>query len=93
MREDPARDSGSDLRCSLEPWGALIVLVTPMLDEQKTRSLIEELDRRLLEAERLREYVNDRSRQSHFWPDRRRTPRLPIARNDQPQTDRTRNNV
>ena len=41
------------------------------------RSLIERVDGQLRQAERLRSYVNDRSRANDFWPDRRKTPRIP----------------
>ena len=40
------------------------------------RGLIEQIDGQLREAERLRNYANERSRANDFWPDRRKTPRI-----------------
>ena len=54
-----------------------------MSEQRKThtsdeiRSLIEQVDGQLREAERLRSYVNDQNRRRDFFPERRRTPRIP----------------
>ncbi len=48
----------------------------PFIDEL-TRELLERIDARLLEAERLRNHIEQRSRQVPFWPDRRRPGRVP----------------
>jgi hypothetical protein len=47
----------------------------PRADE--IRRLIERVDGQLREAERLRNFVNDRARRGEFWPDRRKSPRIP----------------
>jgi hypothetical protein len=41
------------------------------------RSLIERVDGQLREAQRLRNYANERSGANDFWPDRRKMPRIP----------------
>jgi hypothetical protein len=41
------------------------------------RALIERVDDQLREAQRLRSYVNERSRRGEWWPERRRVPRVP----------------
>jgi hypothetical protein len=46
------------------------------MDDQ-TRSLIDQIDERLRDAERLRHHVNNP--QPDFWPDRRRNSRIPGA--------------
>ena len=57
--------------------------MTPMSEGRKEstadeiRRVIERVDGQLREAERLRSYVNERSRGSAFFPERRKTPRLP----------------
>jgi hypothetical protein len=48
---------------------------TPTADE--IRSLIEQVDGQLREAEQLRNYANERRRANDFWPDRRKYPRIP----------------
>lgn len=54
-----------------------------MSEQRKTftpddiRGLIEQVDGQLREAERLRSYANERQRRSEFFPDRRKTPRIP----------------
>jgi hypothetical protein len=44
-----------------------------------TRELIEQIDARLRDAERLRNHADDRRLQRPFWPDRRRVGRVPGA--------------
>lgn len=46
------------------------------MDDQ-TRSLIDQIDERLRDAERLRHHVNNP--QPDVWPDRRRNSRIPGA--------------
>ena len=61
----------------------MIALMTHMANGRKDstpdeiRRVIERVDGQLREAERLRSYVNERSRGSAFFPERRKTPRLP----------------
>jgi hypothetical protein len=50
---------------------------TPTADE--IRSLIEQVDGQLREAERLRNFANERNRRIDFFPDRRKTPRIPAV--------------
>jgi len=42
------------------------------------RALLEQIDARLREAERLRDHVEHRD-ESPFWPDRRRVARVPVT--------------
>jgi hypothetical protein len=44
---------------------------------EQIRALIEEADRVRRESERVRSQL-DRSMKQPFWPDRRRSPRIPI---------------
>jgi hypothetical protein len=46
------------------------------------RRVIERVDGQLREAERLRSYVNEHSRAAAFFPERRKTPRLPESLDD-----------
>jgi hypothetical protein len=68
--------------------GALIALMTHMANGRKDitpdeiRRVIERVDGQLREAERLRSYVNERSRRQAFFPDRRKAPRLPESLDD-----------
>jgi hypothetical protein len=61
-----------------------------MSEQRKThtsdeiRSLIAQMDRQLRQAELLRSYIDERSRQNDFWPERRRVPRIPDLSNDSP---------
>ena len=61
-----------------------------MSEQRKThtpdeiRSLIAQMDRQLRQAELLRSYIDDRSRQNDVWPERRRVPRIPDLSNDSP---------
>jgi hypothetical protein len=54
-----------------------------MSEQRKThtpdeiRSLIEQVDGQLRQAERLRSYVSDQNRRGGFYPERRKTPRIP----------------
>jgi hypothetical protein len=43
---------------------------------EQIRALIEEIDRVRTESEQMRSHA-DRSMKNHFWPDRRRSPRIP----------------
>ena len=43
------------------------------------RGLIEQVDGQLREAELIRSYINDRPRRTEFFPDRRKTPRIPSS--------------
>jgi hypothetical protein len=49
--------------------------IRPMPDE--IRSLLERVDGQLREAERLRNFANEQSRRTDYYPDRRKTPRVP----------------
>ena len=53
-----------------------IAMPKRQMDDQ-TRSLIDQIDERLRDAERLRHHVNNP--QPHVWPDRRRSSRIPGA--------------
>jgi hypothetical protein len=53
------------------------------------RGLLEQLDDRLREAERLRSYADERSHRPLVWPDRRRTPRVDDERPTQSRSERT----
>jgi hypothetical protein len=61
-----------------------------MSEQRKThtsdeiRSLIAQMDRQLRQAELLRSYIDERSRQNDVWPERRRVPRIPDLSNDSP---------
>jgi hypothetical protein len=48
------------------------------------RSLIEQVDSQLREAERLRGYVREASRRGDFFPERRKQPRVPQKPPDEP---------
>jgi len=48
--------------------------------KDKARRLIDEIDERLRDAERLRNHVRS---QQPFWPDRRRISRIPDLRHDE----------
>jgi hypothetical protein len=51
------------------------------------RNLIEEVDGRLREAERIRSYVNERAGRPAWWPERRRVPRVPPTDEPDRSTD------
>ena len=55
---------------------------------ERIRDLIEEVDRVRTESERVRRYADRAMKQEHFWPDRRREPRLPS--NQDPQREQHR---
>jgi hypothetical protein len=64
-----------------EPACPLLFLEGVMAGEDRSRSeqiraLIEEVDRVRGESERMTSHV-DRSMKNTFWPDRRRSPRVP----------------
>jgi hypothetical protein len=56
-----------------------------MMEERKgftadeIRSLIERVDGELREAERLRNYADERNRRPEFFPERRKRPRVPTG--------------
>ena len=43
------------------------------------RGLIEKVDGQLREAELIRSYVQDRTRRTQFFPERRKVPRIPSS--------------
>ena len=45
--------------------------------EDDLRELVERIKERLRDAERLRNHAEERRRQPAFWPDRRRSSRVP----------------
>jgi len=47
--------------------------------DDKTRELMDKIDRHLRDAERLRSYV---ARRSHVWPERRQHSRIPEVHQD-----------
>src|SRR5438552_5057165 len=47
----------------------------------RVRELLEQIDARLRDAERLRSHVEER-RESPFWPDRRRIGRIPAPNSE-----------
>jgi hypothetical protein len=51
------------------------------------RALIEQVDDQLRRAEVLRTYVNDRNRRRDFFPERRRSNRIPQALSDEGTPD------
>jgi hypothetical protein len=59
----------------------------PSADE--IRGLIERVDGELREAERLRSHADERTRRKPFFPDRRRTPRIPAGRDREPSSGDT----
>jgi hypothetical protein len=54
-------------------------LMSKRADEQRARDLIEQIDVCLRDAERLRNYVENRRVNRPFWPDRRRNSRVPAS--------------
>jgi hypothetical protein len=49
------------------------------------RDLIENVDEQLHEARLIRGYLNDRSRRSQFFPERRKAPRIPSMDSTKPR--------
>ena len=52
----------------------------PKPDAEEIRSVIEQVDGELREAERIRSYINER--RTPFYPERRKTPRVPERDSD-----------
>jgi hypothetical protein len=46
-------------------------------DEERVRNLLDEIDGRLRDAERLRSHADDRQKRPAVYPDRRRSIRVP----------------
>ena len=63
------------------PPGAPFAPLTDAMSERQidgqTRSLIDQIDECLRDAERLRNHVN--TQQARIWPDRRRVSRIPVV--------------
>ena len=51
-------------------------------DEERLRKLLDDIDGRLRDAERLRSQADDRRRRPAFYPERRRSDRVPDVSRD-----------